>query len=224
MVFPESASSKTEVVVLKDFLAYPGDLPAHLAEHDACIWALGTTSVGMTEKEYTKITYGYVMVAIKALEDDGVAKRREREGANPFRFLFVSADNADQTGRSFQMQARVKVRFNHILLIVLIVKTVLYVQGRTEKALLDIPSLTSIKASVIRPGYFFPTPLDSAHIRGVGRRVLDNIFTPLFSTLIPSKYTTVEGMGKVAVALVKGQWSDERLVSAKRMNEMAREL
>lgn len=100
-------SPKTEVIVLKDFLAYPDDLPARLAEHNACIWALGTTSVGKVEDEYTKITYGYVMAAVKALQDGGIVKRKD--AANPFRFVFVSGEAADQTEKSFIMFARVKV-------------------------------------------------------------------------------------------------------------------
>src|SRR6266702_4510234 len=41
----------------KDFLTYPPALKEKLAEHDVCIWALGTSSVGMSEEKY--ITVGY---------------------------------------------------------------------------------------------------------------------------------------------------------------------
>lgn len=89
---------------------------------------------------------------------------------------------------------------------------------------MELSSSTGIKASVIRPGYFFPTALDRDHTRGTGARIMDCIFTPLYSTLLPSTYTAVEGMAKVALALAKGQWRDESLVRSKRMNEMMKEL
>jgi hypothetical protein len=55
-------------------------------------------------------------------------------------------------------------------------------------------------------------------------RIIDFIMTPLISVVMPSSYTSVEGMGKVAVALAKGQWADERLIRASRMNEMMKEI
>jgi hypothetical protein len=50
------------------------------------------------------------------------------------------------------------------------------------------------------------------------------ILTPFISTVMPSSYTSVEGMGKVAIALAMGRWSDERLIRASRMNEMMKEV
>jgi hypothetical protein len=54
--------------------------------------------------------------------------------------------------------------------------------------------------------------------------MLDVILTPFISTVLPSSYTSVEGLGKVALALAMGRWSDERLVRASRMNEMMKEI
>jgi len=98
MDVPET--DKTEIVVLSDFLHYPDDLPPRLAEHDACVWALGTSSSGLSAEEYTKITYDYLMAAIIALEKGGVGQVTTKEDGSarerpPFRFLFISGEGAD---------------------------------------------------------------------------------------------------------------------------------
>ncbi|KAI0938517.1 hypothetical protein AcV5_000183 [Taiwanofungus camphoratus] len=106
-VLPADAAAKTEVVLHSDFLTYPPDLARRLAAHDACIWALGRSSVGMNEKEYTELTHGYVMAAIRAFNEGGVGERRTEE--SPFRFVLISGEGTDTTGKSSQMWARVKV-------------------------------------------------------------------------------------------------------------------
>lgn len=110
---------KTEVIVLEDFLNYPEDLPYRLAQHDACIWALGRSSSGLTEQEYTKVTYDYLMAAVIALEKGGVGKIKTSEDGSaiekpPFRFVFISGERADQTEKSFMMFARVKVSLHEV--------------------------------------------------------------------------------------------------------------
>ena len=107
-------TDKTEIIILDDFLVYPGDLPPRLAQHDACIWALGKSSAGLTEEEYTKITYDFPMAAIIALEKGGVGEVTTMEDGSakerpPFRFVFISGEGADQTEKSRMKFARVKV-------------------------------------------------------------------------------------------------------------------
>ncbi|KAH9837765.1 uncharacterized protein C8Q71DRAFT_560062 [Rhodofomes roseus] len=81
------------------FLSYPPDLAKRLAKHDACIWALGKTSVGMNEAEYTQMSHGYVMNAVRALREAGVGEGRP-EG-DPFRVVYISGEDADPSGTSF---------------------------------------------------------------------------------------------------------------------------
>lgn len=69
-------SNKTTTVILNDFLHYPSDLPPKLAAHDACIWALGCSSIGMGDQEYTKVTCDYVASMVSALQSGDVAKLR----------------------------------------------------------------------------------------------------------------------------------------------------
>jgi len=54
--------------VHKDFLTYPPALQETIAEHDACVWALGTSAVGMSEAKYTMITVGYFDTLLDVLK------------------------------------------------------------------------------------------------------------------------------------------------------------
>jgi hypothetical protein len=95
------------VVVLKDFLSYPAELLPKLAEHDACIWALGTSSAGHTEQSYTTITYDFVEKAVNAI----IEGKKETGEEKPFRFVYVSGEGADPSGKSMMMFGRIKVRY-----------------------------------------------------------------------------------------------------------------
>jgi hypothetical protein len=116
MTLPET--DKTEIIILRDFLNYPLHLPPRLAQHDACIWALRQSSSGLTEEEYTKITYDYLMAAVIALEKGGVGEVTMVEdgsakGRPPFRFVFISGEGADHTQKHMMKFARVMVSASH---------------------------------------------------------------------------------------------------------------
>ena len=76
---------------------------------DACLWCLGTSSAGMDEASYTRVTYDFTMAAAKALH-----------AANPnMQFCFLSGSGADDSEQGRVMWARVK--------------------GKTENELLQLP-------------------------------------------------------------------------------------
>ena len=102
---PSNASEKTDVVLHDDFGTYPADLAKRVAEHDALIWALGKSAMGMSREAYTELTYEYTMAAARALKDAG-AGTPER----PFRLVWISGELASPEGTSLQMWANVKVR------------------------------------------------------------------------------------------------------------------
>ena len=88
-----------------DFAPLAGDFAAC----DACFFTLGTTAVGKTEAEYTRLTYDLTLAAARTMA-----------AANPaMTFCYVSGDGTDSTERGRAMWARVK--------------------GRTENALLALP-------------------------------------------------------------------------------------
>jgi uncharacterized protein YbjT (DUF2867 family) len=90
----------------------PADLSAigpQLGGFDACFYCLGVASTGMSEADYTRITFGYTLAAAQLLSrlNPGMA------------FIYVSGSGTDSSEKGSMMWARVK--------------------GRTENALLGLP-------------------------------------------------------------------------------------
>ena len=87
-------------------------LESQLTGFDACFFSLGVSAVGMTEEEYSRVTYDLTL---------SVARTVGR--LNPgITFIYVSGQGTDSTERGRVMWARVK--------------------GRTENALLTLPFRT----------------------------------------------------------------------------------
>ncbi|KAI8986625.1 hypothetical protein BD414DRAFT_486601 [Trametes punicea] len=199
---PSNAEEKTETVIHQDFQSYPPDLARRLAAHDGLVWALGKSAVGLSEEEYTEITYGYTMACARALKDAGAGSKD-----HPFRFVYISGELADPTGKARQMWARVK--------------------GRVERELPQLFQGTNIKAHIVRPGYFFPSkkhPEDRLNQRSALMRALDVIQTPLYSTFVPSVYTPIEDLARFTVELAKGRWPDQELSRNTDMRRLVKQL
>ncbi|KIY65498.1 hypothetical protein CYLTODRAFT_379376 [Cylindrobasidium torrendii FP15055 ss-10] len=195
-------SKPTEVVILKDFMDYPPEIAKKLADHDACIWALGTSSIGMSEEAYTKVTYDYVVKAVEAIQAGGI---KDSTHAKPFRFVFISGEGSDQERQDIAMFGRVK--------------------GRTEKFLTSLPPDSNIKGSIFRPAYFFPAhPNDRANTRGLLLRGLDCIAAPIFRTVVPKLYTPISDLGRFSVELAKGRWAEEHTFPNAKMRELIAQL
>lgn len=99
---------KLEELVHKDqFDLAP--IASRFADRDACFYCVGVTSAGLSEAEYTRLTY-----------DITLAAGRTASQANPrMTFVYVSGASTDSTEKGRTMWARVK--------------------GRTENALLALP-------------------------------------------------------------------------------------
>ena len=82
---------------------------SRLTNLDACFFCLGVSAAGMTEEEYTRVTYGIAMSVAATLA------RLDPQ----MTFVFVSGAGTDSTERGRTMWARVK--------------------GRTENAILKLP-------------------------------------------------------------------------------------
>lgn len=94
-----------------------------LRGYDGCIYCLGVTSVGMSEADYSRVTYEITVVVAKAVL-----------AANPLSsFAFVSGQGSDGTERGSTMWARVK--------------------GKAENALLSMPfrAATMFRPGFIQP-------------------------------------------------------------------------
>jgi len=81
-------------------------LEPELTRLDACFFCLGITSAGMSEEEYSRITYDYTVAVANTLVK-----------LNPqMTFVFVSGAGTDSTERGKMMWARVKGRAENALL------------------------------------------------------------------------------------------------------------
>jgi uncharacterized protein YbjT (DUF2867 family) len=99
---------KLRELVHRDFMNFSA-IEGELAGYDACFFCLGVSSAGMTEAEYTRVTYDITMAAARTLV----------EVSPGMTFEYISGQGADSSERGRSMWARVK--------------------GKTENALLALP-------------------------------------------------------------------------------------
>jgi len=164
------AHAKLVELVHKDFLDYSAVEP-QLSGYDACLFCLGVSAAGLSEAAYTEITYEYAMAAARALLT-----------LNPrLRFCYVSGQGTDETGKSWQMWARVK--------------------GRTEN---DLLALGLGGAYMFRPGFIQPV---RGVVSGTGLyRVLYKIVGPLYpflSRVFPTSMVTSAELGKALIRVAR---------------------
>jgi uncharacterized protein YbjT (DUF2867 family) len=100
--------TKLREVVHGDFMDFSG-IESELSGYDACFFCLGVSSAGMTEAEYTRVTYDITMAAAQTL----------LKASPGMTFEYISGMSTDRSEKGRSMWARVK--------------------GRTENALLALP-------------------------------------------------------------------------------------
>ncbi len=94
---------KVTDLVLPDMFNYAGQ---PLSGYDACFFCLGVSSAGMSEPDYTKVTYELTLAAAQALLK-----------ANPkMTFCYISGASSDSTEKGRVMWARVKGKTENALL------------------------------------------------------------------------------------------------------------
>jgi hypothetical protein len=96
---------KLRELLHNDFLDFSA-IQDQLSGFDACFFCLGVSSAGMSEEQYTRVTYGFTIAAARVL-----AK------LNPnMTFIYVSGMGTDSSERGRSMWARVKGRTENELL------------------------------------------------------------------------------------------------------------
>ncbi len=95
---------KLREVLLADFLQVDG-IREHLRGYDACFFCMGVSSVGMSEEQYSRITYD----ATKAFADVLFELNPEMV------FIYVSGTGTDSTESGRSMWARVKGRTENMV-------------------------------------------------------------------------------------------------------------
>ncbi|KAJ7750446.1 hypothetical protein DFH07DRAFT_1034361 [Mycena maculata] len=180
----------------KDFGVYPAEL---VKGHDACVWALGRSTSGTTEVEYTTITYDYPVAAFNAF----VANLEPNQ---PFRFVYFSSDGADPSGKSSLLFARVKRR------------------AETDLLAVSDAAGSAVHAQMLRPGYFSPSDAqDRKRTRSRGSRVLDSVMAPLLRSA-PKYIVPIHDLARVALGLANGSLRDEEVLSNTEIRQAANKI
>lgn len=138
---------------------------------DACFYCLGITAVGTSEAEYERVTHDYALAAASVLA----------RVAPTMTFVFVSADGADETGRSRIRWARVK--------------------GRTES---EIRALPFARVAVFRPALI--QPLHGIRSRTRIYRLVYAATKPLLPILLwlfPGYVSTTERIGRAMLRVAR---------------------
>jgi uncharacterized protein YbjT (DUF2867 family) len=96
---------KVRELVRADLYDYT-DVAQGLAGYDACFFCLGVSSSGMSELDYSRVTFDLTLAAARALL-----------AANPgMTFIYVSGEGTDATEKGRSMWARVKGKTENALL------------------------------------------------------------------------------------------------------------
>ncbi|HEX4337032.1 MAG TPA: NAD-dependent epimerase/dehydratase family protein [Polyangiaceae bacterium] len=94
-----SSDPKVEELLHADFTDFSA-VEARFAGYDACFYCLGVSSSGMSEADYTRVTYDYTVAAA------GAVARQSPQAV----ICFVSGASTDATEQGKTMWARVKGR------------------------------------------------------------------------------------------------------------------
>lgn len=113
---------KLKEVIHKDFLDF-SSIENQLAGYNACYFCMGVSSIGMKEKDYTRITYDLTLHVANTLLKNN----------NDMTFCYVSGVGTDSTEKGRSMWARVK--------------------GKTENDLIKLPfkAVYNFRPGFIKP-------------------------------------------------------------------------
>ncbi len=145
---------KLKELVHADFLDYTA-IEAHLAGYTGCFFCLGVSSIGMSEKDYIRVTYDLTMQAARTLSR-----------LNPsMTFCYVSGAGTDSSERGRIMWARVK--------------------GKTENDLMKLPfkAVYLFRPGFIKPTKGLKNAFAAARIVGLAYPVLRLLIPKFVSTL-----------------------------------------
>ncbi|TGO51861.1 hypothetical protein BCON_0153g00280 [Botryotinia convoluta] len=175
-------SKKATVITHSDFKNYPETVLEQLKGAEGCVWALGTSSVGMDKEKYTEITQTYTLRAARTFPPLSSPK--------PFKFLFISGEGATTSPGMLTPMFGV-------------------VKGATEAELLSLPAekgCENLKVYNVRPA-----AVDSSQHEEIKEfmpqrkgilKLLEMGFSPVVRAVGRNMYTPTREMGKVVTELM----------------------
>jgi uncharacterized protein YbjT (DUF2867 family) len=157
---------------------------------DACFFCLGVTSAGMSEADYSRVTYDITVAAAETLA-------RLNVGMAGMTFVFVSGAGADSSEQGRLMWARVK--------------------GRAENAILGMPFKASY---VFRPGVVQPMHGERSRTAAYRvLYTITKPLLPVLRRLWPGQILTTEQFGR-AMLLVVRQGAPKRVLESADINAL----
>ena len=167
--------SKAKVIIHEDFSAYPPEILEKLKGATGCVWAQGISSRGMSEKDYTKITLDYPVVAAKAFATLG----------EKMNFVYMSGEGADMSEKSSMMFGRIK--------------------GRAENAMLALPKeWPSLNVYNIRPATINPEGKYLAERKPTMQDRLSTGLGAVFEKVWKSFVIPTDKLAKACITLATG--------------------
>ncbi|KAK8850387.1 hypothetical protein IAR55_004305 [Kwoniella newhampshirensis] len=180
----------------------PSDIIAKLkAEgYNSCIWALGISQTLVSKDEYVKITHTYATSAAKAFSTIGTP-------TNPFRFVYMSGEGAEQDESGRALFSKIK--------------------GRTEK---DLNILAKEQAGFevvsVRPGGIYPAPDHIPRMHWIGGPLL-RVSGTILKLVYPSIMIDSPDLAKACVMLAKGKGWEEKdaqgVIANAKLKKLAKE-
>lgn len=145
-----------------------------------CIWAMGKTSIGMNESDYTKLTHDWPLAAAESL-----AISKKDETSPVFNFVYISGEGADTSGSTRAMFGRVK--------------------GRTEVDLLKAADDSVLSVYNLRPaGVDGSGSQSKADRTTTWQESAVGYLYPVLRRLAPQYHTPVDSLADVAVKITQG--------------------
>jgi nucleoside-diphosphate-sugar epimerase len=179
---------KANVIIQSDYSNYPQSVIDQLKDADACIWAQGKSSMGMTEKDYTELTHDWPLAAARAFGGMRQKDSSSSSSGGSFNFVYVSGEGADQTQKARAMFGRIK--------------------GRAEKDLVDLAS--SVELRDLSVYNLRPAGIDGSGSAAKPDRVVSmpermaGWLYPAVKLFAPKWHTPVDSLAKVAIDLAVG--------------------
>lgn len=171
-------NAKASVIIHEDYSSFPPTVLAKLEGATGCIWAQGKSQLGMTEADYTELTYNWPMAAARSFAD------LPSEGK--FKFVYVSGEGADPTEKARAMFGRIK--------------------GRCEKDLVALADKKSaLSVYNLRPGAIDPMGKRQAERPWSWTADLPvTLLGPILKAVMPSMHTPTEKLAEIAVQFATG--------------------
>ena len=184
-------SDKLREIVHEDF----GDLSAiegELAGYDACFYCLGVSSVGMSEADYTRVTYDYAMAAGRLL-----AKLSPK-----LTFVFISGGGTDGTEQGKSMWARVK--------------------GETENAISKLPfrSTYMMRPALITPMHGIVSRTRLYRVVYAILAPLYPVLKALLPSIVTTTDNVAKAMLLLATSGASGSGAKKRVLENRDINEL----